>query len=82
MSDLGFDYSAAHECVSGLNVGTEEDCEYKNLFEKYICRVRTAHQPLKAPAGRQVCSSQHQIHEGNSYKLPKNGFATDYSNKL
>ena len=26
----------------------------KSLFEKYICRVRTAHQPLKAPEGRQV----------------------------
>ena len=24
----------------------------KSLFEKYICRVRTAHQPLKAPEGR------------------------------
>ena len=23
----------------------------KSLFEKYICRVRTAHQPLKAPEG-------------------------------
>ena len=23
----------------------------KNLFEKWICKVRTAHQPLKAPAG-------------------------------
>ena len=31
----------------------------KSLFEKYICRVRTAHQPLAAPAGRQVCSRQH-----------------------
>ena len=28
---------------------------YKNLFEKYIRRVRTAHQPLKAPEGRKVC---------------------------
>ncbi len=27
----------------------------KSLFEKYICRVRTAHQPLKAPEGRKVC---------------------------
>ena len=27
----------------------------KNLFEKYIRRVRTAHQPLKAPEGRKVC---------------------------
>ena len=26
----------------------------KSLFEKYICRVRTAHQPLKAPGGRKV----------------------------
>ena len=26
----------------------------KSLFEKYICRVRTAHQPLKAPEGRKV----------------------------
>ena len=24
---------------------------FQNLFEKYICKVRTAHQPLKAPAG-------------------------------
>ena len=23
----------------------------KSLFEKYICRVRTAHQPLKAQRG-------------------------------
>ena len=23
----------------------------ESLFEKYICRVRTAHQPLKAPEG-------------------------------
>ena len=23
----------------------------KSLFEKYICRVRTAHHPLKAPEG-------------------------------
>ena len=25
--------------------------DVKSLFEKYICRVSTAHQPLKAPAG-------------------------------
>ena len=30
----------------------------KCLFEKYICKVRTAHQPLKAPEGRQVHSRQ------------------------
>ena len=29
--------------------------QIKSPFEKYICRVRTAHQPLIAPEGRKVC---------------------------
>ena len=29
----------------------ERSREIKSLFEKYICRVCTAHQPLKAPEG-------------------------------
>ena len=30
----------------------------KSLFEKYICRVRTAHQPLKAPEGIKRADSE------------------------
>ncbi len=32
--------------------------ELKNLFEKYSCRVRTAHQPLKAPEGIKRVNSE------------------------
>ena len=41
-------------------VGWVESEFVKNLFEKYICRVRTAHQPLKAPCrgGRCVVTSK------------------------
>ena len=27
------------------------------LLDRIVCRVRTAHQPSKAPAARQVCST-------------------------
>ena len=52
-----------------------------NLFEKYICKVCTAHQPLKASARRQVRSRQQLFHEETSTN-DKNTFATDYSNKF
>ena len=34
------------------------DVEDKSLYEKYICRVRIAHQPLKAPEGIKRVNSE------------------------
>ena len=39
---------------SGVQCGVLLD----SLFEKYICRVRTAHQPLKAPEGIKRADSE------------------------